>query len=134
MDSVRLGVRLTPTGHGFFMEEKFVKKGARARFENGPTCVAYEYPMHDKEIDVAYVEINGRYPEKDRIMNELVKELGYVVVGKGKVVIEGREYSLGKGDEILIMPKQRYYWDGKLGLLMSCTPAWYPEQHKMILD
>jgi mannose-6-phosphate isomerase-like protein (cupin superfamily) len=96
------------------------------------TATAYEYPTMDNAIHGAVIEINGRYPEKGRVINEKVTELGFVLEGSGKVVIEGEEINFKKNDQILIKPKQRYYWDAKATLFMPCAPAWYPEQHKQV--
>jgi mannose-6-phosphate isomerase-like protein (cupin superfamily) len=96
------------------------------------TATAYEYPIMDNAIHGAVIEINGRYPEKGRVINEKVTELGFVIEGSGKIVIEDKEINFKKDDQILIKPKQRYYWDAKATLFMPCAPAWYPEQHKQV--
>jgi mannose-6-phosphate isomerase-like protein (cupin superfamily) len=59
-----------------------------------------------------------------------VKELVFVKSGRGRLVVEGKEETLGSQDSALILPNQRYYWEGKLKLVTVCTPAWYPEQHR----
>ena len=40
--------------------------------------------------------------------------------------------SFKKGDAILIDKKEKYYWDAHCTIIMPCTPAWYPEQHKLV--
>ena len=40
--------------------------------------------------------------------------------------------SFKKGDAILIDKKEKYYWDAYCTVVMPCTPAWYPEQHKIL--
>ena len=109
-----------------------IKKENRIRHENNPKCIAYEYPMGDKDINVAFIEINGRYPDKDYVTNESVKELVFVVEGEGKIVIEKQEHRLEEGDVVLIHPQQRYFFDGNLKIIVTCNPAWYPEQHKEV--
>jgi len=108
-----------------------VKKKNRVRHENSPKCIAYEYPMKDKDISAAFVEIKGRYPDEGQVTNEIVKELVFVLGGKGKIVIDNKEHELSEGDSILIIPKQKYFFDGTLELIVSCSPAWYQEQHKI---
>lgn len=93
---------------------------------------AHEYPVIDNAIHGAIIELNGRYPEKGRIVNEKVYELGYVIRGSGKLVIEDEEINFEEGDQILVKPKQKYYWDAKAVLFMPATPAWYPKQHKIV--
>jgi hypothetical protein len=100
--------------------------------KGGKTMLAYEYPTMDKTIHGAVIELNGRYPKKGRVVNEKVYELGFVIKGFGRIVIEDEEINFEKYDQILIKPGQRYYWNGKATLFMPCAPAWYPEQHKQV--
>lgn len=113
---------------------KHIRKSETTKFENSEHCVAFEYSMEDKDINGAIVEISGRYPEKGRVVNEKVKEMAYVVKGSGKIVVEGQETSLAEGDLVLLMPGERYFWDGDLTMFVPCAPAWYAEQHKEIAD
>lgn len=109
-----------------------VKKEESVRFENSPACIAFEYPLQDKDINIALIEINGRYPKTGRVSNQEVKEIVFVVGGEGKIVIEKKEYGLKEKSAVLIQPKKRYFFQGKLELLVACNPAWTEKQHKMI--
>lgn len=107
-----------------------VTKERRIMRANSSACIAYEYPAGDKDINVAFVEIRGRYPDSGQVTNEVVKEIVFVSAGKGKIIVEGKEYGLESGDSVLINPREKYSLEGKLDLVISSTPAWYPEQHK----
>jgi len=111
---------------------KIIKRQDRVEHANSPKCIAYEYPMGDKDINVAFVKINGRYPDRGRVVNQRVKELVYVTGGKGMIVIEGKKYGLEEGDAVLLLPGEKYFFDGKLKIVTPCNPAWYPEQHKEV--
>jgi mannose-6-phosphate isomerase-like protein (cupin superfamily) len=111
---------------------KIVHKNQTKEFKNSDTCIATEYALMDKDINVAYVEIKGRYPDKGRVTNEVCKEMAYITEGKGKIVVEGEEIELNEQDLILLEPGERYYWEGDLKMVVPCTPAWYPEQHKEV--
>jgi len=111
---------------------KIIKKSEVIKFEHGQTCVAREYPLNDRDINVAIIELNGRYPEKGRAMNEISKELAYVASGSGKVVIEGVETEVNEGDMVLVHPGEKFFWQGKMKLFMPCTPAWTQEQYKLV--
>jgi len=102
-------------------------------FKNSPTCAVYEYSIEDKDINGAVAHINGRYPEYGYAVNMISKELAYVVSGSGKIVVGDNEKLINQGDMILISPGEKYYWDGVMTLFLACTPAWYPEQHKVEL-
>jgi len=114
------------------MENKVIKRKDTVQYKNSSNCIAYEYPSDDKNMNVALVEIDGRYPDTGYVMNEKVKELVYVEEGEGKVIIEEEEYELKDKDVVIIQPKQKYFFYGKFKLLVFCTPPWYQGQHKNI--
>lgn len=110
-----------------------IKKDNGVEHKNGEKCIAYEYPTHDKYINIAEILINGRYPDKGRVVNEEVKEIVFVTNGEGKIVVEDKEYRLTKGDSILLLPKQKYFYEGNnLRIIAACSPAWWSGQHKNI--
>jgi mannose-6-phosphate isomerase-like protein (cupin superfamily) len=111
---------------------KVVHKNQTKEFKNSEACTALEYPLGDRDINGAVVELNGRYPGKGRVVNLKCKELAYVVKGSGKLVVEGKELVLQEGDLALIEPGEKYFWEGNMTMFMPCTPAWYPEQHKEV--
>lgn len=107
-----------------------VKKADCIRCENSSSCVVYEYPTEDKDINVAFAELNGRYPNEGYVSNTIVKEILYVLSGKGKIVIEEDENELAEGDMVTIPSNKKYFLEGNLKLIIPCTPAWSSEQHK----
>ena len=111
---------------------KVVKKNEIVRFEHGPTCAANEYPINDKDINVAVIELSGRYPEKGFAMNEISKELAYVMEGFGKIVVDGDEINVSESDLVIVNPGEKFYWEGKMKLFMPCVPAWSPQQYKIL--
>jgi len=106
-----------------------IKKSERKEFKNSPVCTAYEYSFDDKDINVAFIEIKGRYPEKGRVTNKVCKEIVFVTKGKGKIEIDRKELLISEGDSVFIQPNQKYFFEGKLSITASCHPTWYPEQH-----
>lgn len=111
---------------------KIIHKNETKIFKASNSCTAIEYPLGDKDINGAVIEIKGRYPEKGRTVNLKCKEISYVMSGFGKVVIEGLETEIREGSLILIEAGERFFWEGNLIMFMPCTPAWYPEQHKEV--
>lgn len=97
-----------------------------------PTMTAWEYPVLDDRLHGAVVELSGRYPNTGRVVNDLCTEIGYVISGQGKVVIEDQEIEFQQGDQLLIKPGEKYFWDVNATLFMPCAPAWYPEQHREV--
>ena len=113
---------------------KVISKEQTNIFQNSPVCKAIEYPLEDKDINGAVIELNGRYPDKGAVVNQKCKELAYIVKGSGKLVVEGKETLLNEGDLALIEAGEKYYWEGNMTMFMPCTPAWYPEQHKEVAE
>ena len=111
---------------------KIIHKNQSQIHKNDEACLAAEYPMADKDINGAVIELTGRYPDKGRAVNLRCKILSYVISGNGKVVVEGEEVNLNQGDLILIEPGEKYFWQGNLKLFISSTPAWSPEQYKEV--
>ena len=103
---------------------KVITKRETKKVQNNPFCIAMEYPIGDKDINGAVIILDGRFPVKGRI--------AYILKGKGKLGVEGKEFTLKKGDLAFILPGERFYWEGNMEIFMPCTPAWYPEQHKEV--
>lgn len=111
---------------------KIIHKNQTKILKIGEVCTAVEYPLGDKDINGAVIELDGRYPDKGRVVNLKCKELAYVISGSGRIVLNDKEMNFNEGDLILIQAGEKYFWEGRVAMLMSCTPAWYPEQHKEI--
>lgn len=111
---------------------KHVSMSKSERNKVTDTCIAIEYPNGDKDIWGAVVEINGRYPLKGYTVNKKCKEVGFFMSGKGKLVVDDRTIWVKKGDQVIIYPNEKFYWEGKMVIFMPCTPAWYPEQHEEV--
>lgn len=111
-----------------------IKKSERVRHENSEKCTAYEYPFDEKDINLAYIEIDGRYPDSGFALNREVKEMLFVASGTGSVTIEGERFEISEGDVVLIRPGKRYFIEGSLRLVVPCHPSWNPEQYEILDD
>lgn len=98
--------------------------------QHNNACTVTEYKIDkDNQIDCAIIALSGRYPLQGSVMNQICKEMAYVVNGSGKIVVEDKEILMTVGDVVLIEPGEKYYWEGEMRLFVSCTPAWDPAQH-----
>ena len=113
---------------------KIVRKSETESFTNGPTCAGYGFPFGDRDIDVAIVIVNGRYPEEGYVLNEVCKEIAYILNGNGKLVMGDETIQDVKiGDAVMILPGEKYYWEGEnLEMLIPCSPAFDPNKHKKV--
>ena len=101
-------------------------------FKNSDLCIVAEYGFDDKDIDISTAEINGRYPEKGFCVNQEVKEMIYVLEGSGEILKQNETIAFKKGDAILIDKGEKYFWNAHCKVVMSCSPAWFPEQHLLV--
>ena len=111
---------------------KIIRRQESKKVQNSKHCWVYEYPLGDKDINGAFVEMTGREPDEGRVVNLVCKELAYVIHGSGKLEIEGKKISLETGDVVLIEPGEKFFWEGNMTLFLPCTPAWYPDQYKKV--
>ena len=102
------------------------------KITSAQTCTVHEYVFKNKALDCALIKIRGRYPERGVALNEECSEIAFVKDGRGRVVINNIGFPLHKESVVLIEPKEKFYWEGKLTLIMSCAPAWRKEQYKII--
>ncbi len=111
---------------------KIIAKSQTIKFSNSDTCEGFEFNFEDRDLNIAVVTVHGRYPEAGHLVNEVCKEVGYILGGHGTVGVDNEMYDLHPGDAVFINPGERYYWQGEhLTMLMPCSPAFYPEQHKV---
>ena len=109
-----------------------VRKTGTREYKNSDVCTATEYPLADKDINGAVIVLNGRYPDEGYVVNEICKEIAYVVEGSGRLVMPDKEETLQAGDLVLLLPGERYCFSGEMKLFTACQPAWHPEQHKYV--
>ncbi len=112
---------------------KIIKYEDAEHFVNSDKCKVIEYPLNDPDINCGVAIISGRYPETGYCVNEVCKELIYVVKGSGTLYKkDGKPIQFKEKDTILIDKGEIYYWDACCEVVMPCTPAWFPEQYKQI--
>lgn len=99
------------------------------KHQNSDTCIVYAHQLNDKDFDCAIAEITGRYPDSGYVVNKVCKEMALVQEGSGTITIEGQTTQLTTGDCVVIEAGERFFWDGKMTLVLSCKPGWYAEQH-----
>ena len=87
-----------------------------------------EYYMENKTIDLCVVHIDGRTPEKGRIINTDFSCVCYVLDGQGYFCGQPIE----KGDAFNILSNEPYWFEGQFSITMCGTPAWRPEQNKEV--
>lgn len=111
---------------------KLIKFKETIKYDKNNQCTVYEYPLNDTDINCAIGEIRGRYPEEGYCLNEKCKELIFIIEGSGTINKSDETIYFEKNDIVFIDKGEMYYWDANCTVIMPCTPAWYPEQYKII--
>jgi hypothetical protein len=102
-------------------------------FENSPVCKGVGYIEDGASMDIAKIELTGRYPERGWVMNETNYEMAYVLAGAGEFIVKDEApIRLVQGDVISIAAGKKYTWNGNLTLIVACTPPFDPAQHKLL--
>lgn len=86
----------------------------------------------EKDINGSVISVKGRYPESGFVLNEVCKEVVYIISGKGSLNTKEDTVAFKQGDSLFIDASERYYWEGSFSSYMACAPAFYPEQHKEV--
>ena len=101
-------------------------------FVNSDVCKGQSFAAN-APLDLAEIEISGRYPEFGWAMNREVYEMVYVKAGQGSLAIRGEaETQLAAGDVVSVAPGQAFAWDGDMTIVMACSPAFSTEQYEII--
>ena len=106
---------------------EITKKDQSQIFHNG-NVTAHEYPSQNKNISGGYVEIKGRHPSEGWIYNNLCTELVFIIRGSTTLTTEKESTILNEMDQVIIEPKERYFFDGDCIAFVPATPPWTPEQ------
>ena len=101
------------------------------KMKASPTTTVWEFEMEEKAISGAIAEIKDRYPEKGFIVNEISKELVFVIAGEGYVTTPNQKHPIKVGDLIFLDNGESYAWEAikSLTLFMANTPKFDPKQH-----
>jgi mannose-6-phosphate isomerase-like protein (cupin superfamily) len=119
----------------FFKKDMLIKKEEAQEFSipGGTEGVLYpSSPSGDQTI--AYVEIDGVYPEKGYSINDVCTESIFLVAGSVEVELDGKWNVLEEGDVCLIFPGNKYRMRGNGKALDLITPAWDKNQNHIIIE
>jgi mannose-6-phosphate isomerase-like protein (cupin superfamily) len=83
----------------------------------------------DGFISGAVAEIKGRYPAHGFVINKKIKELVYVLSGKGQIILSQGETEISVGDVIFVDHMEKFAWNGDMVLFMATAPSFDPKQH-----
>jgi len=91
--------------------------------------------LDEQSINDAEINIRGRYPLAGFAVNDISMVLISIESGAGTISIkESKPRELEVGDRLLIKPGEPYAFtaNGELEIRYIATPAWSPEQSRII--
>lgn len=107
-------------------------KLAGQKFTNSDTCHGVSFASEDAPLDMAEITINGRYPEQGWARNHQSHEMVRVMNGQGKLWLkDDATIELTVGEVIHIRPNTWFAWEGDMTILMTCSPAFNPDQYEI---
>lgn len=102
------------------------------QFKNSAACKGVSYTAEPAPVDMAVIDITGRYPDRGWAVNRVVHEIVYVQRGVGSLAIKGSEVmNLQEGLVVSVAPGERFAWDGDMIIVMACSPPFDPEQYTL---
>lgn len=110
---------------------KVWNKGAGMQFRNSDTCYGEVFAIEGVPLDMAVIEITGRYPEAGYIYNDEAHEMAYVSQGGGYFKQKGGEWqALNVGDAVYFAPGERVAWKAEnMTVVIPCSPQFDPAKH-----
>jgi len=107
-----------------------IKKNQTENIKISENMIIKDYNLNTKNIGIAVVEINERYPKEGFTLNKECQEIYYVIKGTGEIFIDNKTFKLEEGDVFLIDKNKKYYLIGNnLKIICPTIPAWTEEQH-----
>ncbi|XLQ19739.1 MAG: cupin domain-containing protein [Candidatus Moraniibacteriota bacterium] len=110
-----------------------VKKTDAKQVSNSDKCTVWEYDTQTENFNVATAYIDGRFPDEKRVVNLELEEIYYVRSGSAVIHSEKGDFNIEKGDVYFFEKKEKFWLDAdELSLVITCAPAFDPEQHKIV--
>ena len=79
---------------------------------------------------LVYQEVDGIHNEE--FINKKSTFVYYIIQGKGKFVIEGKEYPVKASDNIIIPTGTKFYYFGKMKQILITVPAWEEDSEEVV--
>ena len=102
---------------------------ASAEAFKGDAVMSYEYDFPEAKMNLARIQIDGRYPSDGFAVNREVDSIVHVVSGEGIAgTQDGTTIQLRQNDQLYLAAGDTYFFEGNFEILYCATPKWTPEQ------
>lgn len=111
----------------------FAKKDEAISYVLDDSACYVDYGLSFKNISTFIMLVHGRYPKTGFVCDIALEQSWFVKAGKAELNINGLKTIIEPGEVILIQKAEKFSILGnKLEVIVSCAPAWYPEQRKLV--
>ena len=116
------------------LNEPFVIRKKDAKIEALGSKVIRKYVAQDKQLEINYMTLKGRTPEKEGtfLCETKVHFMVLVIKGKGKIFCGGSVYDVEKGDVVDVPAGVLFAAVGNFEYITAESPAWYKEQARIV--
>ncbi len=112
----------------------FIRKKERKPFEIPRGTKGKLYPSSPKgDQTVAFVEMDGIYPEKGWSVNDISTET--IFLQEGEFILETEKegkHEMEPGDMFLVFPETKYRIEGKGRAVVIITPSWEKNTNRIV--
>lgn len=99
-------------------------------FKNSDTCEGVSLADSNAPVDMAIINISGRYPQSGWAVNHKTHEMVFIQEGSGSLQLKmAEDVQLNRGDVVSVKAGERFAWNGNMTLLMACSPPFDPSQY-----
>lgn len=110
-------------------------KKDKAKIVDQGAKVIRKYTAPDKSLEINHMILNGRTPEKEEtfLCETNVHFMAFVIKGNGKIYVGDEVFEVSEGDCVDVPAGTKFAAEGRdFEYITAETPAWYPEQSKII--
>ncbi len=107
-------------------EAKIVDKGTKK---------IIKYTAPDRSLEINYMILNGRTPEKEGefLCETKVHCMMFVIKGNGKMYVDNEVFEVSEGDCVDVPAGSSFAAEGyNFEYITAESPAWYPEQATIV--
>lgn len=109
-------------------------KKEQAKVVDLGTKTIKKYTASDKQLEINYMILNGRTPEKvgTFLCETKVHFMALITKGKGRIFVENDIFEVSEGDCVDVPAGTKFAAEGNFEYITAENPAWYPEQAQIV--
>ena len=103
------------------IDMKFVASKSKVKEKHGINISIYGIP---KGINADVVHIAVKKGHHEEFYHTKSTFIYYIIKGKGRFYLNDKETKVKQADLLVVQPKTRIYYKGKMEILLTTIPAW----------